>query len=171
MFVYHNKKATTDELLKYDVVLTTYGTIAQELKRLDKFMEDNSSRNIDFNDRAIATRFPLLNPRKSIFYRVILDEAQCIKNQHTKTAKACYKLRATHRWCLTGTPMMNGVGELFSLLCFLRIKPYCVWDHFRQVKKFFFSSTLYSNLRVIKLTFGRVLVCSLGKMATPKVLP
>ncbi|UKZ95079.1 uncharacterized protein TrAFT101_009929 [Trichoderma asperellum] len=132
VFVYHNKKATTDDLLKFDVVLTTYGTIAQELKRLDKFMEENSSRNIDFNDRAIATKFPLLNPRKSIFYRVILDEAQCIKNQHTKTAKACHKLRATHRWCLTGTPMMNGVGELFSLLCFLRIKPYCVWEQFRQ---------------------------------------
>ncbi|KAL6901650.1 SNF2 family N-terminal domain-containing protein [Trichoderma evansii] len=132
VFVYHNKKATTDDLLKFDVVLTTYGTIAQELKRLDKFMEDNAGRNIDFNDRAIATKFPLLNPRKSIFYRVILDEAQCIKNQHTKTAKACHKLRATHRWCLTGTPMMNGVGELFSLLCFLRIKPYCVWDQFRQ---------------------------------------
>ncbi|KAL7972596.1 SNF2 family N-terminal domain-containing protein [Trichoderma sp. SZMC 28014] len=132
VFVYHNKKATTDEILKYDVVLTTYGTIAQELKRLDKFMEDNSGRNIDFNDRAIATKFPLLNPSKAVFYRVILDEAQCIKNQHTKTAKACHKLRATHRWCLTGTPMMNGVGELFSLLCFLRIKPYCVWDQFRQ---------------------------------------
>ncbi|PON26384.1 hypothetical protein TGAM01_v204860 [Trichoderma gamsii] len=136
VFVYHNKKATTDEILKYDVVLTTYGTIAQELKRLDKYIEDNSGRNIDFNDRAIATKFPLLNPSKSSFYRVILDEAQCIKNQHTKTAKACHKLRATHRWCLTGTPMMNGVGELFSLLCFLRIKPYCVWDQFRQVNPF-----------------------------------
>ncbi|KAL7925886.1 SNF2 family N-terminal domain-containing protein [Trichoderma austrokoningii] len=132
VFVYHNKKTTVDEILKYDVVLTTYGTIAQELKRLDKFTADNASRNIDFNDRAIATKFPLLNPSKSIFYRVILDEAQCIKNQHTKTAKACHKLRATHRWCLTGTPMMNGVGELFSLLCFLRIKPYCAWDQFRQ---------------------------------------
>ncbi|KAL6697558.1 SNF2 family N-terminal domain-containing protein [Trichoderma pleuroticola] len=132
VFVYHNKKATADDLLKFDVVLTTYGTIAQELKRLDKFMEDNAGRNIDFNDRANAAKFPLLNPRKSKFHRVILDEAQCIKNHTTKTAKACHKLNATHRWCLTGTPMMNGVLELYSLLCFLRIKPYCIWDQFRK---------------------------------------
>jgi hypothetical protein len=65
--------------------------------------------------------------------------------------------------------MMNGVGELFSLLCFLRIKPYCVWDQFRQVNPF--SSPLYCMLRVIELTIGRVLVCSLAKMAIPKVSP
>ncbi|KAL7930474.1 SNF2 family N-terminal domain-containing protein [Trichoderma chlorosporum] len=132
VFVYHNKKATADDLLKFDVVLTTYGTIAQELKRLDKFMEDNAGRNIDFTDKANTAKFPLLNPRKSKFYRVILDEAQCIKNHTTKTAKACHKLVATHRWCLTGTPMMNGVLELYSLLCFLRIKPYCIWEQFRK---------------------------------------
>ncbi|KAL6826187.1 SNF2 family N-terminal domain-containing protein [Trichoderma camerunense] len=132
VFVYHNKKATADDLLKYDVVLTTYGTIAQELKRLDKFMEDNAGRNIDFTDRTNSAKFPLLNPRKSKFHRVILDEAQCIKNHNTKTAKACHKLNATHRWCLTGTPMMNGVLELYSLLCFLRIKPYCIWEQFRR---------------------------------------
>ncbi|KAH6605182.1 hypothetical protein Trco_006889 [Trichoderma cornu-damae] len=132
VFVYHNKKATADDLLKFDVVLTTYGTIAQELKRLDKFILDNTGRNINYSDGAIATKFPLLNPKRSNFYRVILDEAQCIKNQNTKTAKACHKLKATHRWCLTGTPMMNGVLELYSLLCFLRIKPYCIWDQFRR---------------------------------------
>ncbi|KAF4460770.1 dna repair rad16 [Fusarium albosuccineum] len=132
VFVYHNRKTTTDELLKYDVVLTTYGTIAQELKRLDKYIEDNADRNIDYNDRAFLTKCPLLHPTKARFYRVILDEAQCIKNKDTRTAKACTRLRATYRWCLTGTPMMNGVLELYSLLNFLRIKPYCKWDEFRQ---------------------------------------
>ncbi|KAL6854240.1 SNF2 family N-terminal domain-containing protein [Trichoderma novae-zelandiae] len=132
VFVYHNAKATTDELLQFDVVLTTYGTIAQEMKRLDTFLESNAGRNIDFTDRSIATKFPLLNPRKSKFYRVILDEAQCIKNRNTKTAKACYRLNAVHRWCLSGTPMMNGVLELFSLVHFLRIKPYCIWEQFRK---------------------------------------
>ncbi|POR34229.1 Putative ATP-dependent helicase C23E6.02 [Tolypocladium paradoxum] len=132
VFIYHNKKATTEDLLKYDVVLTTYGTIAAEYKRLDKFMEENADRNIDFNDRANGFKFPLLHPNKAEFYRVILDEAQCIKNKDTKTAKACHRLRTTYRWCLTGTPMMNGVLELFSLVHFLRIKPYCVWENFRQ---------------------------------------
>lgn len=132
VFVYHNRKASTEDLLKHDVVLTTYGTIAQELKRLEKFTEDHAGRNVDLDDRAYGLKFPLLHPTKASFYRVILDEAQCIKNKDTKTARACHTLKATHRWCLTGTPMMNGVLELFSLVHFLRIKPYCVWDQFRQ---------------------------------------
>ena len=131
--VYHNRKATTDDLLKYDVVLTTYGTIAAELKRLEKYEEENSDRNVDPNDGTLAAKCPLLHPRKAKFYRVILDEAQCIKNQQTRTAKACFKLRATYRWCLTGTPMMNGVHELYSIIHFLQIKPYCEWDKFRPV--------------------------------------
>ncbi|KAG6053138.1 hypothetical protein E4U17_002497 [Claviceps sp. LM77 group G4] len=132
VFVHHGKKSTTEDLLKYDVVLTTYGTIASELKRLEQFMEENKDRNIDFNDRACSFKFPLLNPGKAFFHRIILDEAQCIKNRNTKTAKACHHLKATYRWCLTGTPMMNGVLELFSLLKFLQIKPYNSWERFRQ---------------------------------------
>lgn len=132
VFVYHNRKTTTDELLKYDVVLTTYGTVAQELKKLDKYMEDNRGRNIDMNDKTLLVKCPLLHPAKAKFYRIVLDEAQCIKNKDTRTAKACTQLRATYRWCLTGTPMMNGVLELYSLLNFLRIKPYSQWDEFRQ---------------------------------------
>lgn len=135
VFVYHGKKATTDDLLKYDVVLTTYGTVAQELKRLDQYYKDNETRNIDdTGDRTLALKCPLLHPYKAKFHRVILDEAQCIKNKSTQTAKACHLLKATYRWCLTGTPMMNGVLELYSLLNFLRIKPYSDWDQFRQVR-------------------------------------
>lgn len=137
VFVYHNCRATVEDLFGYDVVLTTYGTLAAELKRLNKFMSDNNSRNIDFNnDVTLKRKCPLLHPTKSIFHRVILDEAQCIKNKLTKTAAACYKLKATYRWCLTGTPMMNGVVELYSLLHFLQIKPYCHWDKFSAVSCF-----------------------------------
>ncbi|QPH04149.1 hypothetical protein C2857_000921 [Epichloe festucae Fl1] len=132
VFVYHGKKTTTEELLKFDVVLTTYGTIAQELKRLDQFIEDNKDRNIDFKNRSCAVKFPLLNPGMAVFHRVILDEAQCIKNRNTRTAKACHHLKSTYRWCLTGTPMMNGILELYSLVKFLQIKPYNSWEHFRQ---------------------------------------
>ncbi|KAM3543822.1 hypothetical protein ARSEF1564_003267 [Beauveria bassiana] len=134
VFVYHNKKATTDDLLTYDVVLTTYGTIAAELKRLDTFVKENATaqREPDYNSTEVALKFPLLHPTKAKYHRIILDEAQCIKNKETQTAKACHRLRATFRWCLTGTPMMNGVLELYSLLAFLRIRPYCAWDRFRQ---------------------------------------
>ncbi|KAM3558879.1 hypothetical protein MY1884_003771 [Beauveria asiatica] len=134
VFVYHGKKATTDELLTYDVVLTTYGTIAAELKRLDTFVKENAAaeREADNNSTEVARKFPLLHPTKAKYHRIILDEAQCIKNKETQTAKACHRLRANFRWCLTGTPMMNGVLELYSLLAFLRIRPYCAWDRFRQ---------------------------------------
>lgn len=134
IFVYHNKKATTDELLTYDVVLTTYGTIAAELKRLEAFQKENADagRHPDYDHSGTVVKFPLLHPTKAKYHRVILDEAQCIKNKETQTAKACHRLRANYRWCLTGTPMMNGVLELFSLLAFLHIKPYCIWERFRQ---------------------------------------
>ncbi|UNI13796.1 hypothetical protein JDV02_000504 [Purpureocillium takamizusanense] len=133
VFVYHNAKGVSSEdLQRYDVVLTTYGTIAAEWKRLQKFMEENRDRTIDLNDRASSAKFPLLHPERAEFYRVILDEAQHIKNEKTKTAKACHSIKATYRWCLTGTPMMNGVIELYSLVKFLKIKPYCVWEQFRE---------------------------------------
>ena len=62
--------------------------------------------------------------------RIILDEAQSIKNKATKSAKAVYELQALTRFAMSGTPMMNNVGELFSLIHFLRIKPYCVQEKF-----------------------------------------
>ena len=66
-------------------------------------------------------------------FRIILDEAQSIKNKATKSAKAVYELQALTRFAMSGTPMMNNVGELFSLIHFLRIKPYCVQEKFNNV--------------------------------------
>lgn len=135
-FIYHQRRSTTEELLRYDVVLTTYGTLAAELKRLDALLVEDRERRVDFNDKTVAVKCPLLHPTKAVFYRIILDEAQCIKNKTTQTAKAAFQLRSTYRWCLTGTPMMNGVVELFSLIHFLRIRPYCQWDQFTGVSEF-----------------------------------
>lgn len=50
---------------------------------------------------------------------VILDEAQHIKNPGSQTAKAAFALRARERWILTGTPIENHLGELWSLFHFL----------------------------------------------------
>ena len=49
----------------------------------------------------------------------MLDEAQAIKNPTTKMAKAVRNLKASHRLCLTGTPLENHLGELWSLYEFL----------------------------------------------------
>ncbi|KAL0579929.1 hypothetical protein V5O48_002100 [Marasmius crinis-equi] len=84
------------------------------------------------------------------WFRVVLDEAHNIKNRLTAAAKACYALEAKFRWCLTGTPMQvpprsvnveyrltvsirqNDVAELYSLIKFLRIKPFNEWERFNE---------------------------------------
>lgn len=75
----------------YDLILTTYGTLRQDAA--------------DFKD----VRFDY----------VILDEAQAIKNADSASAKAARLLKADHRLALSGTPIENHLGELWSLMEFL----------------------------------------------------
>jgi superfamily II DNA or RNA helicase len=74
-----------------DLVLTTYGTLRRDIGAL-------SRQEFDY---------------------VILDEAQAIKNADSQTAKCARLLRGRHRLALTGTPLENHLGELWSLLEFL----------------------------------------------------
>jgi superfamily II DNA or RNA helicase len=53
------------------------------------------------------------------YHLAILDEAQQIKNPRAKVAQAACRLEARHRLCLSGTPVENHLGELWSLLRFL----------------------------------------------------
>ena len=75
----------------YDLVITTYGTLRRDAAALAR------------------TRFDY----------AILDEAQAIKNAATESAKAARLLRAEHRLALSGTPIENHLGELWSLFEFL----------------------------------------------------
>jgi len=75
----------------YDLVLTTYGTLRSDILKL---------KEIEFD-------------------YVILDEAQAIKNAATSTAKATRLLKARHRLAMSGTPIENHLGELWSLFEFL----------------------------------------------------
>ena len=52
---------------------------------------------------------------------MILDEAHAVKSHASLTARAVFALEAERRWAVTGTPVQNAVGELFSLLHFLRL--------------------------------------------------
>jgi SNF2 family DNA or RNA helicase len=124
VYVMHGvqRKQSFEDLRLYDIVLTTYGTIAAEWKRLEKYKRDHDGEAFDDN-RELAKKCPILHG-KSKWYRVILDESQFIKNINAQCTRAAHDIVATHRWCLTGTPMMNGVHELFPLIKFLRITPY-----------------------------------------------
>ena len=79
------------ELDQYDIIVTTYGTLRTEI--------------LHFLD----TRFNTL----------ILDEAQAIKNPRSQAAKACRLVRSEHRLAISGTPIENGLDELWSIFEFL----------------------------------------------------
>ena len=72
----------------------------------------------------VLTTYPLLVKDKEIllnneFAVLILDEAQNIKNNKTMTTQLALQIKAAQRICLTGTPMENHLGELWSLFNFL----------------------------------------------------
>ena len=81
----------TGTLADWDIVITTYGTLRRDI----------------------------LTHRETEFDYVVLDEAQSIKNAASQAAKACRLLRARHRLALTGTPVENHIGELWSIFEFL----------------------------------------------------
>jgi SNF2 family DNA or RNA helicase len=67
---------------------------------------------------------------KVLWYRVILDEAHQIRNKGTRSSKAVMDLNAIYRWCLTGTPVMNTLGDSYPILHFLNISPQADWKEF-----------------------------------------
>jgi SNF2-related domain/Helicase conserved C-terminal domain len=72
----------------------------------------------------VVTSYPLIvrdaDVLRAIDWHIVaLDEAQNIKNPKSKAAQICSSLKARHRLCITGTPMENHLGELWSLYHFL----------------------------------------------------
>jgi SNF2 family DNA or RNA helicase len=87
-----------------------------------------SARKIHFKDikkyDLVLTTYPLLLRDKDIliaheYHTIILDEAQTIKNAKAKVTQIVNQLKASHRLCMTGTPIENHLGELWSLFHFL----------------------------------------------------
>nr|WP_263323589.1 DEAD/DEAH box helicase [Neobacillus sp. Marseille-Q6967] len=68
----------------------------------------------------VITSYPILRKdiewyEKQFFHTVFFDEAQAFKNPLTQTAKAVKKIKADHRFALTGTPVENSIEELWSI--------------------------------------------------------
>ena len=91
VLVFHGSDRHQDDFDDYDLVISTYGLIQRDKARFLNYS----------------------------FYYVILDEAQSIKNARTKTTQIVQQLVGKHRLCLTGTPLENHLGELWSLFHFL----------------------------------------------------
>ncbi|CAF2055009.1 helicase-like transcription factor CHR28 [Brassica napus] len=164
VLIYHGGNRTKDptELAKYDVVMTTYAIVSNEVpKKALKDDDENDEKYAD--DHGLASGFMskkrknvLGAPKKSKkrgkknaddsdpdcgalakvgWFRVVLDEAQTIKNHRTQVARACCGLRAKRRWCLSGTPIQNTIDDLYSYFRFLRYDPYAVYKSFYSTIK------------------------------------
>lgn len=112
------------------VVITSYGTLVSEHNMLIQFRQVHKLGEDDWRDSLDLGLFNLYSVE---FYRVVLDEGHTIKNRATKAAKACYNIRADRRWVLTGTPIINKLEDLFSLVKFLGVEP---WNNFSFWKTF-----------------------------------
>ncbi|MFN2441775.1 MAG: DEAD/DEAH box helicase, partial [Thermoanaerobaculia bacterium] len=88
---YHGSGRQNERLEDYDLILTTYGTLRADIETLSG----------------------------QEFAYAVLDEAQAIKNAGSQTAKAVRLIRSDHRLALSGTPIENHIGELWSLFEFL----------------------------------------------------
>ncbi len=80
-----------DQLAQSDLMVTTYATATRDIGELAGYQ----------------------------WRRVVLDEAQAIKNSLSQTARAVRRLNAAHRVALTGTPVENRLAELWSIMDFL----------------------------------------------------
>ncbi|XP_038203322.1 helicase-like transcription factor isoform X1 [Arvicola amphibius] len=102
-YVYYGPDRIRDPTLlsEQDIVLTTYNILTHDYGTKDD------------------------SPLHSIkWLRVILDEGHTIRNPNAQQTKAALDLEAERRWVLTGTPIQNSLNDLWSLLSFLKLKPF-----------------------------------------------
>ncbi|RMD42552.1 hypothetical protein DV735_g2622, partial [Chaetothyriales sp. CBS 134920] len=110
VLTYHgqdNKKLSPSEFEGYDIVITTYQTMTNELFERGK-------------DKAgsVPTRAGLFS---ITWRRIVLDEGHNIRNPKAKMSIAASTLMAQSRWVLTGTPIVNNLKDLYSHVRFLRL--------------------------------------------------
>ncbi|KAJ5640398.1 hypothetical protein N7528_000023 [Penicillium herquei] len=118
VLVYHNsdskvKNLKPADLRKYDVIMISYSSLESIYRKQEKGW--TRGREFVKADSAVHA---------VDYHRVILDEAHNIKQRTTSVAGACFALKAKYKWCLSGTPVQNRIGEFFSLLRFLQVRPF-----------------------------------------------
>ncbi|KAI9845705.1 MAG: DNA repair protein rad16 [Thelocarpon superellum] len=124
VLVFHGvqaKKLSIKDLQKYDVLMTSFSTLEVMHRKETKGLP---RKDMDGSMVLVKSDSPL---HAIHFHRVILDEAHSIKSRDSGSAKACYALKADYRWCLSGTPLQNRIGEFFSLFRFLGVKPFACY--------------------------------------------
>ncbi|KAI8630177.1 hypothetical protein F5Y19DRAFT_56725 [Xylariaceae sp. FL1651] len=107
------KNLSLKEVKKFDVIIMSYNSLESLYRRQEKGVKRKDGW---YKEKSLIHQIK--------FHRVILDEAHCIKTRTTMTARACFALDVDYRWCLTGTPLQNRIGEFFSLIRFLEVAPF-----------------------------------------------
>jgi len=103
-YTYYSAQRNMEDAVKSQLVLTTYSTLRIDIEKL---------KEIDF-------------------YYIVLDESQNIKNMMAQTSKAVMLMQSKHRLALSGTPIENNLGELYSLFRFLNPSMFGSMDNFNQ---------------------------------------
>uniref|UniRef100_A0A093V2A7 DNA repair protein rad5 n=1 Tax=Talaromyces marneffei PM1 TaxID=1077442 RepID=A0A093V2A7_TALMA len=138
-----------------NVIVTSYGVVLSEYRSFVTQAQHNPAAHIGLFSVE--------------FFRIILDEAHLIKNRLSKSARACYELNAIHRWVLTGTPIVNRLEDLFSLVRFLKVEP---WSNFSFWKTFitvpFESKDYVRALNVVQTVLEPLVLRRTKTMQTPE---
>ncbi|KAJ1766388.1 DNA repair protein rad16 [Coemansia sp. RSA 1813] len=105
-----------EQLEKYDVILTTYAVMESGFRR----------ERTGFRSKGALRKEPSVLHRIE-WFRLVLDEAHNLKDRSSNSARAAFELHAQRVWSLTGTPLHNRVGELYSLIRLTKSDPFSMY--------------------------------------------
>ncbi|TGO68172.1 hypothetical protein BOTNAR_0029g00400 [Botryotinia narcissicola] len=114
-----------------DIVVTSYTEVMKQFPFPDRKGREDIAR-YGYKKWWKNAHDQLGDLHKINWRRVVLDEAHAIKNNSARTSLACQNLKSVYRWCLTGTPLLNRLEELFPYLRFLKANYAMDWRTFQQ---------------------------------------
>lgn len=103
--------------LKYTVLHPSSSSFSSLFKKTNSASADLASYDLIITTYGMLPRLPTL--QNTPWNWIILDEAQTIKNPHTKISQTIFQLSGSARLALTGTPIENNLFDLWSLFHFL----------------------------------------------------
>ncbi len=103
-YTYYTANRDIEEAFQKQIILTTYSILRIDIEKL----------------------------KEKEFYYIVLDESQNIKNMQAQTSKAVMLMQCRHRLALSGTPIENNLGELYSLFRFLNPTMFGSIENFNQ---------------------------------------
>ncbi|KAH9958710.1 SNF2 family N-terminal domain-containing protein [Russula dissimulans] len=124
--IHHGKTKlkSLSALRERDIIITTYQTLCLDFVIKDPYVtaDDEAQWLIEYGGLLARMKW----------YRVVLDEAQFIRNRASRASKVVAQLRTKFRWMLTGTPVTNALTDLYGLIRFGHFRPWNDWQSFND---------------------------------------